>query len=357
MKSPYDHIARRHFLQRFGRWTGTLALGSWWLTACQSQADNPKFRERSESEVSGVVIAAQVLDISLAQWSLHRRFFGESLEKGWSFMSRMLKEDPAQLLAGTSDPADFPRIAREEFDIEAIELVNTFYLAEVGKRNYWERFRDQCIDHDVRSPIIMCDSLGDLGDADPGRRRKAVENHYPWVEIAAFLGCHSIRVNAAGAGTPEKLAIQVVDGLRQLTNYAKERNVQVIVENHGGYSSDGQWLSRVIAQVDDPYCGTLPDFGNFCLEGTPQACTKAYDRYQGMRDLMPYAKGVSAKAYDFDENGEETTIDFYKMIQLVREAEYAGYVGIEYEGTRLSETDGIRATKNLLNQAFLYVTQ
>lgn len=345
-------------MRDLGLLSGAFAMGSGLiLSSCTSQTSNTEGKEDRTSEQEDVVIAAQALSISLAQWSLHKRFFGESIEKGREYFDDPTYSASQASLPGEADPADFPRITREEFGIEAIELVNTFYLGKIDDRNYWERFRDQCIEYAVQPLIIMCDALGDLGDADPEKRAETVRNHHKWVDLAKFLGCHSIRVNAAGEGSSAMVARQAIDGLRQLTEYGAQQDINIIVENHGGYSSDGKWLSGVIAEVNSPYCGTLPDFGNFCIEGSPRNCQKSYDRYQGMKELLPYAKGVSAKSYAFDEDGNETTIDFYRMIKLVREANFSGYVGIEYEGDDLSEAEGIEATKELLQKAFLYVTK
>jgi L-ribulose-5-phosphate 3-epimerase len=197
----------------------------------------------------------------------------------------------------------------------------------------------------VRSLDIMCDGEGAIGDPDDAARTQAVENHHKWVEAARFLGCHSIRVNAQSQGTPEEQRGRVVDGLRRLVEFGAERGINVIVENHGGLSSNGAWLSSVIRAVDHPRCGTLPDFGNFSLHPGEE-----YDRYQGVAEMMPFAKAVSAKSYDFDERGNETRIDYLRMIRIVLAAGYSGYIGIEYEGERLSEPDGIRATKALLER-------
>jgi L-ribulose-5-phosphate 3-epimerase len=191
----------------------------------------------------------------------------------------------------------------------------------------------------------MCDGEGNLGDPDGMARTQAVENHYRWVEAAKYLGCHSIRVNARSQGSPEEQREFAVDGLRRLTEFAAEREINVIVENHGGISSNGEWLASVMKAVDHPRCGTLPDFGNFRIaEG------ETYDRYKGVAELMPFAKGVSAKSNDFDANGNEVNIDYVRMMRIVLDAGYHGRVGIEYEGRELSEPDGIRATKRLLEK-------
>jgi sugar phosphate isomerase/epimerase len=197
----------------------------------------------------------------------------------------------------------------------------------------------------VKSLLIMVDGEGQLGDADDASRKQAVENHYKWLSAAKHLGCHSIRVNAASSGSYEEQRERAADGLRQLAEKGSEFGLNVIVENHGGLSSNGGWLSSVIKQVDLPNCGTLPDFGNFHVgEG------EEYDRYLGVDELMPFAKAVSAKSHDFDEDGNETHTDYAKMMEIVLGHGYHGYVGIEYEGGNLSEVEGIKATKRLLER-------
>jgi sugar phosphate isomerase/epimerase len=228
--------------------------------------------------------------------------------------------------------------------------VNTFYFSKANDMAYWETFKKKCNEAGVHVGLIMCDQLGDLGDADPEARDAVVSKHHPWVDIASFLGAESIRVNAGGAGTPEEVAANAVDGLTKLAQYGATRGVNIIVENHGGISSNAQWLAGVVEQVGMDNVGTLPDFGNFCIEGEPRDCDKAYDRYQGTAELMPYAKGVSAKSWDFDENGNETRMDFLRLMKIVKESGFTGNVGIEYEGLTLSEHDGILATKALLEK-------
>jgi sugar phosphate isomerase/epimerase len=195
-------------------------------------------------------------------------------------------------------------------------------------------------DQGVYQHLIMCDGEGQLGDPDSAKRKGAVENHFKWVEAAKTLGCAMIRVNAASAGSPEEQQKLAADGLRQLTDFADKLSISVVVENHGGLSSNGQWLAGVMKTVNHPRCGTLPDFGNFT----------EYDRYQGVADLMPFAKAVSAKSYDFGAKGDETKIDYRRMMKIVLDAKYRGWVGIEYEGNTLPEPEGIAATKKLLEQ-------
>ena len=288
--------------------------------------------------------------ISLAQWSLHKSFFGE-MGNDWGWFGRMLRESPESLLRGPLHPDDFPSIAAG-YGVNAIELVNTFYFSKANDMDYWAGFKQKCEDAGVSVQLIMCDALGHLGDADEASRMQAVENHYPWVDIAQFLGAHSVRVIAAGEGTAEEVAANAVAGLKKLAEYGASKGINIIVENHGGYSSDGTWLSGVMKEVNMENVGTLPDFGNFCIERGPEGCVKEYDRYKGMAELMPYAKGVSAKSNSFDENGNEKSSDFARIMQIVKDSGFKGYVGIEYEGSELSEDEGIKATKALLEKVF-----
>ncbi len=264
----------------------------------------------------------QLFTISLAEWSLHRT-----------------------LNAGELDNLDFPATARRDYGIGAVEYVNSFFKDKAEDQDYLTDLKQRADDNGVRSLLIMCDGEGALGDPDEAARTQAVENHYRWVEAAKFLGGHSIRVNAQSRGTPDEQQDLAADGLRRLTEFATERDINVIVVNHGGLSSNGAWLTDVMRAVDHPGCGTLPDFGNCRI-----AEDDWYDRYQGVTELMPFAKAVSAKSHDFDEHGDETGTDYMRMMRVVLDAGYRGYVGIEYEGSRLSEPEGIRATKALLEK-------
>lgn len=260
--------------------------------------------------------------ISLAQWSLHRT-----------------------LNAGELDPLDFPETAWVDYGLDAVEYVNSFFMDKARDQRYLQELGTRAIDQGVQSLLIMVDGEGAVGARDRRERDRAVENHYKWVEAAYFLGCHSIRCNARSEGTRNEQHRLVVDGLRRLTEFAAEHQINVLVENHGGVSSNGAWLASVIQAVDHPRCGTLPDFGNFRVEEDVW-----YDRYRGVAELMPFAKAVSAKSHDFDEHGNERNTDYSRMMRVVLDAGYRGYVGIEYEGAELSEPEGIRATKALLER-------
>lgn len=260
--------------------------------------------------------------ISLAEWSLHRT-----------------------LRAGQLDNREFPGAARTEYGLDAVEYVNTFFKDKAEDAGYLRDLKGRADGHGVKSLLIMCDGEGALGDPDATARTQAVENHFRWVTAAVFLGCHSIRVNAQSSGSPDEQRRLAADGLRRLTEFAARHQINVIVENHGGLSSNGAWLASVIAAVGHPRCGTLPDFGNF-----QTAPGQWYDRYRGVAELMPFAKAVSAKSHDFDAQGNERHTDYARMLRVVLDAGYRGYVGIEYEGDTLSEPDGIRATRALLER-------
>ncbi|MGD9690321.1 MAG: sugar phosphate isomerase/epimerase family protein [Phycisphaerales bacterium] len=257
--------------------------------------------------------------LSLAQWSLHR-----------------------ELQSGKLDHLDFPAASKRDLGIDAVEYVSVFFRKK-GDAEYTRALRKRCEDEGVASVLIMCDGEGDLGDPDEAKRARAVENHVKWLEAARALSCHSIRVNAASRGSFEEQQKLAADGLRRLCERGDEFGINVIVENHWGLSSNGAWLSGVMKLVAHPRVGTLPDFGNFD--------PKQYDRYQGMEELMPFAKGVSAKSYDFDPaTGDHTTFDFRRMLRIVLKAGYRGRIGIEYEGDKLPEREGIAATRRLLER-------
>lgn len=263
-----------------------------------------------------------LFSISLAQWSLNRRIFN-----------------------GDLDAVDFPVFTAQTFGIQAVEYVNQFFMDRAEDRVWLGDLRRRCDDNGVMSLLIMCDREGNLGDPDDAARTMAVENHYKWVEAAEYLDCHSVRVNAGSAGTWDEQRELATDGLRRLSEFAADYGLNVIVENHGGLSSNGQWLAQVISGVGLDNCGTLPDFGNFRVGPNAE-----YDKYLGVEQLMPYAKGVSAKSYGFDAEGNETTIDYPRMLGIVLDAGYRGYVGVEWEGMTPGDVEGIRLTQALLER-------
>lgn len=315
MIPPPSPTSRRAFLRRAALAASATAAGGL-LAGCNSLPDDPYAKKKDLRK------RPTYYKVSLAQWSLHRAYRAQEL-----------------------DPLDFPKTARIDYDIAAVELVNQFYQGRAQDRKYLGALRQRAGDHGVEMLLIMCDGEGALGDPDAKKRRQAVENHFKWLAAAQALGCHSIRVNAetGGVGGPQEAARRAADGLRQLSLVAKDYGQNVIVENHGGLSSIGEWLAAVIREVGLPNCGTLPDFGNFRIaEG------QYYDRYLGVQELMPYAKAVSAKSHEFDDAGNEVHTDYRRMMRIVVDSGYRGWVGIEYEGDRHSEPEGILLTRRLL---------
>jgi sugar phosphate isomerase/epimerase len=301
------------------------------ISSCKT--DQPK---HSNSSVKTQTEKELFFKLSLAQWSLHRYVKDEK-----------------------KSPFHFASQAKE-MGFEGLEYVSQLYTDEIEELGF-----DVVIDslnniskkESMQNILIMVDDEGDLADPDENKRNQAVENHKKWVDAAAKLGCHSIRVNTFGTNDPEIWKTTVVDGLKKLSEYAATKNINILCENHGWLSSNPDALMAAIKEVNMKNCGTLPDFGNWCVKRSDIKekwgdCAEVYpDKYQGTKMMMPVAMAVSAKSYNFDENGNETTIDFVKMLQIVKDAGYTGFVGVEYEGDVLDEKAGIEATKDLLLSA------
>lgn len=266
--------------------------------------------------------------ISLAQWSFHKALFAKEFSH-LEFISKT-----------------------KSLGIDGVEYVNQFFKDKAEDTAYLNQMNTIANDHDITQLLIMVDGEGGLGTSDKAERQVAIENHYKWVDAAAYLGCHSIRVNAYGEGSAEEVAGAAIEGLAGVAEYGAKQNINVIVENHGGHSSNGSWLSGVMTQINMPNCGTLPDFGNFCTKRKKGSwdCEEYYDRYVGVEEMMPFAKAVSAKTHDFDDLGNEINTDYMRMMAIVKDHGYKGFVGIEYEGQTLGEEEGIIATRDLLNR-------
>ncbi|MFD2921571.1 sugar phosphate isomerase/epimerase family protein [Terrimonas rubra] len=266
-------------------------------------------------------------EISLAQWSLHKTLFSNKITN-----------------------LDFPLIAKKEFGISVVEYVNQFFKDKAKDNTYLNELLKRCKDNGVKNHLIMIDGEGGLANLDEAKRKQAVENHYKWVDAAKYLGCSTIRVNSYGEGSAEDVQQAAIDGLGSLGEYGEKAGINIIVENHGGYSSNGKWLAAVMKGVNKKNVGTLPDFGNFCIKRDANGCAEEYDRYTGVAELMPYAKGASAKTYDFDEAGNCIETDYKRIMKTVKASGFKGYVGIEYEGSKLDEYTGIKKTKELLER-------
>ena len=278
------------------------------------------------------------LKIGLAQWSFHREIRSRKL-----------------------DNLDFAKIAKEKFDIDTVEYVNQFFFNKAKNLSYLSEMKTRANDVGVKNLLIMIDDEGSLGGSNKKKRNKAIDNHKKWVEAANFLDCENIRVNAQGDGSEVEVAKLASESLSKLAEFARPYNINIIVENHGGYSSNAKWLVEVIKNSGEENVGTLPDFGNFCIKSKPDefsdwggldGCAVEYDKYKGVKEMLPFAKSVSAKSLNFDSDGNSIEIDFYKMIKIIKSFGYDGCISIEYEGTSHSESEGIMLTKKLLTKAW-----
>ena len=318
-------MERRKFIQN----SLSLGLGA---TALGTLSANTLGLQFLESNLS----ASPFFKLSLAQWSLHN-----AIQKG------------------ELNPYDFAAKAKE-LDFEGIEYVNQLYkdVTEAKDKNsalkqFIAQSNEQAKLQGIENVLIMIDGEGDLAVPSVSERNKAIENHKTWVEVAAAMGCHSIRINLFGERDEQAWKAQSAESMRKLGEFAAPYKVNIVVENHGYLSSNAALVMEMLNEVNQPNCGTLPDFGNFCLERKDGErwganCVKEYDRYKGVEELMPRAFAVSAKSHDFDADGNEKHTDYFRMLKLVKSAGYNGFIGVEYEGGGLSEIDGILATKNLL---------
>jgi sugar phosphate isomerase/epimerase len=269
-------------------------------------------------------------EISLAEWSFNKLLFSNKITN-----------------------LDFPVVAKQQFGISVVEYVNQFFMDKATDVHYLNELLKRSNDNDVTNHLIMCDNEGPLGDPDDSKRLKAVENHYKWVDAAKYLGCVTIRANSFGNGSAEDVQKAAADGISRLAEYAEKQGINIVIENHGGYTSDGQWLVGLMKAINKSNVGTLPDFGNFCIKRDSGnvwegKCIEEYDRYKGVAEMMPFAKAISAKTQAFDANGNCIETDYFKMLKIVKDAGFHGYVGIEYSGD--NEEDGVRKTKALLEK-------
>jgi len=301
------------------------------LLVTQSCKDDNKENEMKD-KIEDVAKKKNTYPISLAQWSLHR-----------------------EIETGKLDPFDFPKVAKE-LGFDAVEWVDQLYAKELDSMGFdavIERWKTESEKYNIENVLIMVDRAGDLSDSDENKRNEAVEMHKKYVDAAAYLGCHAIRVNTFGTFDADEWVETTHDGLKKLSEYAATKNISVLPENHGWYSSDPRLLIPVIDKINMDNCGTLADFGNWCIKRTKDEnwgdCAEEYpDKYEGFERLMTKAQAVSAKAYEFDDNGNETTLDFARFIQIVKDSDYEGHISVEYEHETLNEREGILATKKLL---------
>jgi len=315
-KQKYSNISRRQFLNT-SLLSGAAIMSGGAISDLSAAATAKKFN----------------FELSLAQWSLHKALFANEISA-----------------------LDFPVVARKTYDIGAVEYVNQFFYEKAKDKIFLSELKKRCDDNGVVSSLIMVDKEPELASPDAKERTAGVEGHKKWIDAAKFLGCTAIRINLHGNGTLEQWTKGSVESLKKLSAIGKPMGIRILVENHGGFSSNGKYLAEVMRLANDANIGTMPDFGNFCVRREvagdlwKSACVEQYDIYQGVAELMPYAGAFSAKAFNFDEQGNEPDINFLTMFKLMRASSYRGYVGIEYEGEKMSEDAGIRATKKLIEK-------
>ncbi|HEY6976685.1 MAG TPA: sugar phosphate isomerase/epimerase family protein [Chitinophagaceae bacterium] len=294
-----------------------------------TQAVSSGFTDTSSEKIK-LSLSDSFFEISLAEWSFNKLLFANKITN-----------------------LDFPVVAKQQYGISTVEYVNQFFMDKAKDTKYLNELLKRCNDNGIKNHLIMCDNEGPLGDPDDSKRLKAVEDHYKWVDAAKYLGCITIRVNSFGEGSAEDVQKAAVDGISRLAEYAAKEGINIVIENHGGYTSDGQWLLRLMKAINKPNVGTLPDFGNFCIKRDGRHiwegnCIEEYDRYKGVAEMMPFAKAVSAKAQNFDANGNCVETDFYKMLKIIKDSGFRGYMGIEFSGD--NEEEGVRKTKALLEK-------
>ena len=313
---------------------GLIVFNLSFLSCKNKEAEN---KDNSSATIDSTESNEPFFKLSLAQWSLEK-----------------------PIHQGELDPIDFAKKAKE-LGFDGIEYVNQLYFdkyrnsenPEADFSNLLDTLKAKSEENNVKNILIMIDGEGNLAAIDDKEREDAVEKHKRWIDAASFLGCHAVRVNLFGSDDEAQWKSNAVKGLTELSKYAATKDINVLVENHGGFSSNGKLMAEVMEEVDLPNCGTLPDFGNFCLRRKDgkmwgAECIEEYPTYQGIEEMLPYAKAVSAKTYEFDENGKETTLDVGRILKMVKESGYNGWIGVEYEGTGLEPEEGILKTKELL---------
>lgn len=347
-------MQRRIFIKQSALITTGAGLFGYACSTNTTQSDG----EANESASETIVSAEPLYKISLAEWSLNKALFNPAIQDmPWPERAKLYDTNYDYIIADSElNNLGFPQKARD-LGFEGVEFVNQFFYNKAKDTQYLAELKQACADAEVEALLIMCDREGALGNPNEAERMKAVENHYKWVDAAQYLGCHSIRVNAQSSGSYEEQQRLAADGLSKLAEYADNAGINVLVENHGGLSSNGEWLAGVMEMVENDRVGTLPDFGNFCVkrefptaENPNPPCEEEYDRYQGVEELMPYAEAVSAKTHDFNDQGEEIHTDYEKMMRIVLDHGYRGFVGVEYEGDGLDPEEGIIKTRELLER-------
>jgi len=301
------------------------------LSICLLSCNNSN--ENKKEEIVEVEAEASANDVkfSLAQWSYNRDLF-----------------------AGDMNTFDFIRKAKEQ-GFDGVEYVNQFFQDKVDNINFLDSLKQISQESNIQNVMIMIDREGELGNSNEEKRIEAVANHKKWIDAAAHIDCISIRVNAHGDGTEDEVRAACAKSITELADYGKAKGILILIENHGGYSSDASWLLSLYIKIKHSNVSLLADFDNWCIEredgklwGSP--CVKEYDRQKGMMELLPFSKGISIKSFEFNENGFETKMDYPALFKIIKESNYNSFYAIEYEGHTRSSDEGVKKTKALADR-------
>nr|WP_168711055.1 TIM barrel protein [Ningiella ruwaisensis] len=322
------------------------------ISAC-SRSDNSFSNPNATTAHATDSTTKPELKLSLAQWALQRAQFGDTFNNNYEQWQAWLKTTPERVLQGELSPLMFPEYVKETFDIHAVDFVNTFYFDQVNNDSYWKELRQRCKDNEIVTNNIMLDQEGFLAHNEVQARKQAVENHIKWIDVAAKLGCNSVRVNTHGIGDWDTQLSNAMESCTVLADYAKSQGLILLVENHGGLSSNADWLVSLMEQANHDALQVLLDYDNFKWSETEIWQTEqVYDRYEGVEKLMPFTNCISVKTYDFDKQGNETTIDVARMVKIAQAHNFDGYHSVEYEGHGGDPVTGIKQTRDLLKRVW-----
>jgi len=268
--------------------------------------------------------------VSIAPWSLTRKPYGENDPDGIHFL-------------------DYPLVARE-LGFEAIEHDNLHYPGDLPNDKHLAKMKQRTEEAGVTNTLILCGALGDIADSRKSRRKKANFNYERWIEAAQFLGCHQVRVVCSDhidIDWDEKMKL-TVEAVSKLADFAQGHSIELLIENHNGYTSNPNWLVEMIQKVNRPNCGILGDFTEWRIEQNPDVLYP--DPYKGYEILAPYVKSVGAKSTTFDVLGNELVTDYPRMFEILNKVGYQGYIAVEYFGNDLPRRKGTTMTKELVER-------
>ena len=304
--------------------------------------------------------------------------FAKKIDKSKMDIGLQMYSFAPLIMQGKFDLLGFPDLVKNTYGINGAEYWSIPFMGRENDRDFLNDLKRRSDDNGVDNLIILVDDIDiktmqsgpSLASSNKNDRDTAIDYHKKWVDVAKNIGCHSIRINLRSEEeNDQKILENSSESISKLIEFSKQDIISIVIENHGGITGDADWLVSLMKNVDSKHLGTLPDFGtyNFCIkrgnlnfQSLSENCEDQYDKYLGVKKLMPYAKGVSAKSHEFDKDGEELSTNYSRMIKIISESNYKGYITIEYEGamkgmfggegTYLSPHEGILATKKLINK-------